>query len=124
MKKNLIVLMIGILFSCKTHSNITHGATLTIERNTQIADNSVNVKGNIFDLYDKFGLEHAVIELSNNENTYKESCIENGDFKFKSIPPGKYRLSAGFIGYKTLIDSLEVIPQELIILRIGLGYDE
>ncbi len=85
---------------------------------------TVNVSGKISDLYDKFGLKGAKIELTNNENSYSKTCGENGEFKFEHISSGKYRIISVFVGYYMLKDSIEFKSGEIIKLKIGLGYDE
>lgn len=85
---------------------------------------TVNVTGKITDLYDKFGLKGAKIELTNNEKSYEQNCGENGEFKFDHISSGKYQIISDFVGYYMLRDSIELKSGEIVKLKIGLGYDE
>ena len=85
---------------------------------------TVNITGKITDLYDKFGLKGASIELANNENSYSKTCGKNGEFKFEHISSGKYRIISDFVGYYHLRDSIELKSGEIIVLKIVLGYDE
>ena len=85
---------------------------------------TVNVNGKIIDLYQKFGLKGASIELSNNLNYYSKKCGENGEFNFEHISPGKYLIISDFVGYYMLRDSIEFKSGEIIELKIGLAHDE
>ena len=85
---------------------------------------TVNVTGKITDIYDKFGLKGAKIELTNNVNSYSKTCGENGEFKFEHISSGKYRIVSDFVGYYQLRDSIEFKSGEIVELKIGLGYDK
>ncbi len=85
---------------------------------------TVNVNGKITDLYNKFGLKRAYIELKNSKNSYSKTCGENGEFKFEHISSGKYKIVSNFVGYYQLRDSIELKSGEKVELKIGLGYDD
>jgi hypothetical protein len=125
MRKSLQILLIGILiYSCGTLPKRSDGNSFILER-IEISDTvTVNVSGKIADIYDKFGLKGAEIELTNNDNSYKRNCGENGEFDFEHISSGKYLILADFVGYYQLRDSIELKDGEIIRIKIGLGYDE
>ena len=125
MKNLLQILIIGILiYSCATLKKRTDGNSFVVERIGIMDTITVNVSGKIYDLYDKFGLKGAKIELTNNINSYERDCGENGEFSFDHISSGKYLVQANFVGYYQLRDSIDLKTGEIIGLKIGLGYDE
>jgi hypothetical protein len=119
-----ILIIILLIYSCGTIPKLKNGNSFVVERIGIMDTVTVNVSGEITDLYDKFGLKGAKIELTNNENSYSKTCGENGEFKFEHISSGKYRIISGFVGYYMLKDSIEFKSGEIIKLKIGLGYDE
>ena len=125
MKNSLQILIIGLLiYSCGTIPKLKNGNSFIVERIGIMDTLTVNVTGKITDLYDKFGLKGARIELTNNDNSYSKTCGENGEFKFEHISSGKYKVISNFVGYYQLRDSIELKSGEIIGLKIGLGYDE
>ena len=125
MKNSIQILIIGLLiYSCGTIPKLKNGNSFVVERIGIMDTLTVNVTGKVTDLYDKFGLKGASIELKNNENSYSRTCGENGEFRFDHIPSGKYKVTSDFVGYYHLRDSIELKSGEIIGLKIGLGYDE
>jgi hypothetical protein len=125
MKNSLQILIIGLLiYSCGTLPKLKNGNSLVVERIGIMDTLTVNVTGKITDIYDKFGLKGAKIELTNNVNSYSKICGENGEFKFEHISSGKYRIISDFVGYYQLRDSIEFKSGEIVELKIGLGNDE
>lgn len=125
MRNSLQILIIGLLiYSCGTLPKLKNGNSLVVERIGIMDTLTVNVTGKITDIYDKFGLKGAKIELTNNVNSYSKTCGENGEFKFEHISSGKYRIISDFVGYYQLRDSIEFKSGEIVELKIGLGYDE
>ena len=125
MRNSLQILIIGLLiYSCGTLPKLKNGNSFVVERIGIMDTLTVNVTGKITDIYDKFGLKGAKIELTNNVNSYSKTCGENGEFKFEHISSGKYRIISDFVGYYQLRDSIEFKSGEIVELKIGLGYDE
>ncbi len=125
MKNSFLILIIGILFySCGTIPKLKNGNSFEINRIGIMDTLTVIVSGKIFDLYDKFEIKGAKVELTNNENSYSETCGKKGEFKFEHIASGKYKIWSSYIGYYTLTDSIEFKSGEIIEMNIGLGYDE
>ena len=126
MRNSLQILIIGLLIcGCGTIPKLKNGRNSFVVERIGIMDTlTVKVTGKITDLYDKFGLKGASIELKNNENSYSKTCGENGEFKFEHISSGKYRIVSNFVGYYQLRDSIEFKSGEIVGIKIGLGYDE
>jgi hypothetical protein len=125
MRNSLQILIICLLiYSCGTLPKLIDGNSFAVERIGIMDTITVNVSGKITDLYNKFGLKGAQIELTNNENSYSKTCGENGVFNFEHISFGKYRVIGNFVGYYQFRDSIELKSGEIIGLKIGLGYDE
>lgn len=125
MKNLLQTLTIGLLiYSCGTIPKLKNGNSFIVERIGIMDTLTVNVTGKITDLYDKFGLKGASIELTNNDNSYSKTSGEYGEFKFEHISSGKYEVRSNSVGYYRLRDSIEFKSGEIVEIKIGLGYDE
>ena len=119
------IILLGLLiYSCGTLPKHKKKILYDIDRVGIMDTITVNISGNGMELYDKFGLKGASIELVNKENSYSRTCNEKGEFDFKHISAGKYLIIADFVGYYMLRDSIELKTGEMVKLKIGLGYDE
>jgi hypothetical protein len=118
------LIILTIIYSCASIPNGKHGL-LFVKKKIGIRDTiPAKVSGKILDYYDKFGLKGAEIKLENKEKSYYKPCGNKGEFNFENINPGKYRITASYLGYYTLKDSIELRSGEVIKLKIGLGYDK
>ena len=125
MKKSIqLLISIFFIYSCGTIPKFKKGTPVLVEKIGIMDTITVSVSGKILDLYEKFGLKGAEIELSNNKNSYYKVCRETGEFKFNHITSGKYLIKSTYLGYFTFSDSIVFKSGEIIKLTIGLGYDE
>lgn len=121
-KKSIQILIVTIFFfSCASISNHKSGNYFKMKRVGLMDTITVNISGRVYELYENFGLPGAEIELSNKKNNYHSFSKKKGEFKFKNILPGKYKIRSTYLGYFTFSDSIVFKSGENIKLKIGLG---
>ncbi len=120
-KSTQILFAIIFFFSCASISNHKSGNYFKMKKTGIMDTVTVNISGKVYELYENFGLKGAEIELSNNKNSYSKICGETGEFKFKHIASGKYKIKRKYLGYFTFSDSIEIKSGQIIKLKIGLG---
>lgn len=122
-KSILFILLIITIASCNIYKTSRELNFFELKRKSQ-DENSISVYGTIFDKYDRFGLKYSEIKLTNLKNEYSTQSDKKGNFNFLNIEEGEYILKANHLGYYSFKDTLKVKYKEVLVIKIGLGYDE
>ena len=124
MKKFLLyTCLFFILFSCASNKKVqklNFFETKSIKKN----GTSTNIYGNIFDKFDKYPLAESEITIRSKDRNYSSISDKKGNFKFLNIEPREYTIEVYYVGYYSFKDKLVIQPNEVLNVRIGLGYDE
>lgn len=111
-----IILALVLLISCKGYKNISKNNTQTDIKGKIAQIDQFDIKelnysecsGIVIDQNDTLYIPFATIWLSNNLHEYKVNADKAGKFKIEKIKGGKYQIKVSFVGYCSLIDSINI----------------